>query len=119
MYLYVCRAVTVVDGDTLDVDVDLGFGVWTRQRIRLLGVNAPEHGTPDGDAATAFTADWLRQHAAELTLRTTKKEKYGRYLGAVLSGARSLNDDLVTAGHAVPYDGGRRTIGVPVVLAEK
>lgn len=111
MYVYAAQLVKVVDGDTLDVLTDLGFHIRIQQRIRLLGVNCPEHGSPAGDAATAYTARWLAENGPELVLRTEldKTEKYGRILGTISVGARTLNVDLVTDGHAVPYDGGKRT----------
>jgi micrococcal nuclease len=112
VYEYAARLLKVVDGDTIDVDVDLGFDVHIRQRIRLAGVNCPEHGTLAGDNATAYTTQWLAQNGPELTLRTVKdrKEKFGRYLGAIVAGTRILNADLVTDGFAVPYDGGKRLL---------
>lgn len=112
MYLYAAHADRVIDGDTIQLTVDVGFNIHITQRIRLLGVNCPEHGTPEGDAATAYTTQWLAQHGLDLVLRTVKdrNDKYGRLLGIVMAGAHSLNDDLVTTGHAVPYDGGRRTL---------
>jgi micrococcal nuclease len=112
MYVYGARVLRVVDGDTIDTLVDLGFGITLMQRIRLLGINCPEHGTPEGDAATAYTTAWVAEHGPEFTLRTVldKREKFGRILGIVMAGARTLNDDLLAAGHAVPYDGGRRTL---------
>ncbi|MET8585753.1 thermonuclease family protein [Streptomyces collinus] len=112
MYLYAAQAVRTVDGDTLIASLDLGFNIHMQVSIRLLGINCPEHGTPEGDAATAFTAAWLAANHDNLTVRTIldKREKYGRLLGVVMSGAHTLNDDLVTAGHAVPYDGGKRTL---------
>ncbi|MEW1565845.1 thermonuclease family protein [Streptomyces sp. NPDC093509] len=112
MYEYAARLVKVVDGDTVDLDVDLGFDIHTRQRIRLLGINCPEHGSIAGDDATAFTKQWLTEHGPDLTLRTVKdrKEKYGRLLGTIVASTRILNSDLVTEGHAVDYDGGRRTL---------
>lgn len=115
MYEYAARAIRVVDGDTLDVDADLGFGVHVRQRIRLLGVNCPEHGTIAGDDATAYTKAWIEHYGPELVLRTVKdrREKFGRYLGQIVAAAHVLNDDLITAGHAVDYDGGRRTAPGP------
>jgi micrococcal nuclease len=120
VYLYAARLAAVIDGDTIDFDVDLGFGIWTRQRIRLAGLNCPEHGTPDGDSATAFTADWLAHHTEGLTLRTIKdhREKYGRLLGTVIAGADTLNAALLDSGNAMPYDGGRRTITAGQTLAE-
>jgi micrococcal nuclease len=107
VYLYAARVVKVVDGDTLDLDVDLGFGIWVHQRVRLASLNCPEHGTPEGEAATSYTRNWLAQHEPQLVLRTQKdaREKFGRYLGTVLDGTASLNADLLATGHAVPYDG--------------
>lgn len=112
MYEYSARLLRVVDGDTLDVDVDLGFNIHTKQRVRLLGINCPEHGTIAGDDATAFTRAWIAEHGPDLTLRTVldRKEKYGRLLGTVVANAHILNIDLVTAGLAVDYTGGRRTL---------
>lgn len=112
MYEYAARLVKVIDGDTVDLDVDLGFGIWMHQRIRLAGVNCPEHGTIRGDNATAYTTQWLAQNGPELTLRTVldRREKYGRYLGAIVAGTRILNADLITDGHAVAYDGGKRLL---------
>jgi micrococcal nuclease len=110
VYEYAARLVKVIDGDTVHLDVDLGFGIWMHQRIRLAGVNCPEHGTLAGDNATAYTTQWLAQNGPELTLRTVldRREKYGRYLGAIVAGTHILNVDLITDGHAVAYDGGKR-----------
>lgn len=112
MYEYAARLERVVDADTLDVRVDLGFGVWVNQRIRLLGLNAPEKNTQEGKEAIAYVQAWLNDVGPELTLRTVldRKEKYGRYLGTIVAGTRILNADLITDGHAVDYDGGRRTL---------
>jgi micrococcal nuclease len=112
VYEYSARAERVVDGDTVDVIADLGFDVHIRQRIRLVGVNCPEHGTLAGANATAYTTQWLAQNGPALTLRTVKDkhEKFGRMLGTISAGARTLNADLITDGHAVPYDGGKRLL---------
>lgn len=112
MYEYAARLLKVVDGDTVDLVTDLGFHIHITQRIRLLGINCPEHGTPAGDDATAYTAAWFAQHGPDVTLHTQldRTEKFGRVLGSIYAGGRSLNEDLVTDGHAVPYDGGKRTL---------
>jgi micrococcal nuclease len=111
VYVYSARLIKVVDGDTLDLLVDLGFSIHLKQRVRLLGVNCPEHGTIEGNDATAYTQAWITQYGPDLILRTIldKTEKYGRVLGTVMAGPRILNDDLVTSGHAVGYNGGKRT----------
>jgi micrococcal nuclease len=107
VFIYQATVDKVVDGDTLDLQVDLGFGVFTRQRVRLLGINAPEHNTDDGKKAIAFVQAWVKEHGPTFTVRTLKdkKEKYGRYLATLLSDTEELGQALVDAGLAVPWDG--------------
>ena len=80
MFEYKCKMVKVVDGDTVDVDIDLGFGVWLRkQRIRLYGIDTPEARTSDdvekvyGLAAKDFLIKWT--NAGDLTFKTLKMVK--------------------------------------------
>ena len=89
MYEYKCKIVKVVDGDTADVDIDLGFGVWMKkQRIRFAGIDTPESRTRDleekkyGLAAKAFVEAHLPVGSIR-TLTTVKDErgKFGRILG--------------------------------------
>lgn len=125
MYEYSARVTNVVDGDTVDVDIDLGLDAHVHTRLRFMGVNAPEHSSPEGEAATAYVKNWVHNHGGPgglVTVQTVKdrKEKYGRYLAFVFgwaedetefipgTGSRCLNDMLVEEGHAVPYDGGAR-----------
>lgn len=95
------------DGDTLRIDLDLGFGVWKlREKFRLIGLQAPELGTPGGREAR----DWLRDLlpvGTPIIVKTIKdeQEKYGRYLAAIFKGSIDVNDALIDAGHAVPWDG--------------
>ena len=108
--------VRVVDGDTVDVDIDLGFGVWMRkQRIRMYGIDTPESRTSDeveklyGKAATAFLVKWT--NAGDLTLRTFKDDrgKFGRILGDFrLQDGDTLTSKLMGEGHAVAYNGGNK-----------
>ena len=105
--------VKVVDGDTVDVDIDLGFGVWLRkQRIRLYGIDTPESRTSDdlekvyGLAAKDFLIKWT--NAGDLTLKTFKdgKGKFGRILGELWFGrTHNINQILVDNHHAVRYHG--------------
>jgi micrococcal nuclease len=113
VYEYRAKIASVYDGDTLRADIDLGFGTWiARQNIRLYGIDAPELGTPDGLAAR----DWLRNLlpvGTDIVLITYKDkgDKYGRYLGDIYLPpdlVTSLNQKLIDAGHARPYDGGAR-----------
>jgi len=113
MYEYKCKVVRVVDGDTVDVDIDLGFGVWMRkQRIRMYGIDTPESRTSDkvekkyGLAAKDFLVKWT--NAGELTLRTFKDDrgKFGRILGELWwGGKQNINQLLVDNHHAVRYYG--------------
>ena len=113
MFEYKCKMVRVVDGDTVDVDIDLGFGVWLKkQRIRLYAIDTPESRTSDdvekvyGLAAKDFLIKWT--NAGDLTLKTFKdgKGKFGRILGELWFGkTHNINQILVDNHHAVRYHG--------------
>ena len=116
MFEYKCNFVKVVDGDTVDVDIDLGFGVWLRkQRIRLYGIDTPESRTRDkvekvyGLAAKDFLSKMLS--TGEMSIKTHKdaKGKFGRILGELFMktsvGELSVNQSLVENSHAVRYYG--------------
>lgn len=112
MYEYKCKLVKVVDGDTVDVDIDLGFGVWLQnQRIRMYGIDAPESRTSDkvekvyGMAAKDFVIKWT--NAGNLVLKTFKdgKGKYGRILGELWYNDVNINQRMIEEHHAVKYYG--------------
>ena len=95
MHEYRATVERVVDGDTVDFDIDLGFHVRTRQRCRLLGYDAPEKFGPEkvrGEEAKRHLQVLLSE-PGELFVRTAKTEKYGRWLAQVelIDGSRSLN----------------------------
>ncbi|MGW2223744.1 thermonuclease family protein, partial [Nonomuraea sp. NPDC001684] len=104
LYVYAATVAKVVDGDTLDLAVDLGFGISTKIRARLAGVYAPELGTPEGEDAAAFTRAWVAEHGPGFLARTfrDRKERYGRYLATLTpaGGGQALGEALVAAGHA-------------------
>jgi endonuclease YncB( thermonuclease family) len=111
MFEYAATVVSVTDGDTIKLNVDLGFHVTVTESFRLFGINAPEHGTPAGDVATAYLKGALPVGSA-VTVKSEKPkaihtEKYGRWLGIVFLGdsQTAVNDDLVATGHALPWDG--------------
>ena len=122
MYTYKATLLRVVDGDTCDAQIDLGFDVSVKKRIRFAGINAPESRTRDlKEKAKGLAAkDRVKAILAEnpsFTLESTEIGKYGRVLGKihidVLDGAEGLtqiclNDQLVKEGHAVEYYGGKR-----------
>ena len=112
MFEYKCKITNVVDGDTVDVDIDLGFGVWLRdQRIRLYGIDTPESRTSDpfeklyGKAATEFLKKWL--DGGDVTIKTHKDErgKFGRILGELWVFDTNVNRKMIEEHHAVEYHG--------------
>tara|TARA_Y100000114_G_C11743814_1_gene320497 strand:+ start:379 stop:693 length:315 start_codon:yes stop_codon:yes gene_type:complete len=104
----------VVDGDTIDAQIDLGFDTHKVIRIRLVGINAPESRTRDleektrGLAAKQFVIDILKKHHNNFILHSQGVGKYGRCLGEIFLGDVKLNELLVTEGHATSYNGGKR-----------
>jgi len=114
MYEYRAHVRSVYDGDTIRADIDCGFGIWTaNQSLRLLGIDAPELGKPGGKEARDYLRGLLPVGTA-VTIRTVKDEteKYGRLLATIVKADDTLtipvNDAMVLAGHAVPYNGGPR-----------
>ena len=112
MFEYKCKLLRVIDGDTIDVDIDLGFGVWLqKQRIRLYGIDTPESRTSDdtekiyGNAAKNFLIKWTG--AGELTIKTHKdaKGKFGRILGEIWTFDTNINEKMIENHHAVKYHG--------------
>jgi len=103
----------VVDGDTQDVLVDLGFGILLKKRLRLIGVDTPEKFGKTrrlGMKATEFSANWLKQHLSNLYIVVVGEGKYGRplvYLCATDT-ARCLNEELLRSGNAKKYCGGKK-----------
>ena len=112
MYEYKCKIVRVVDGDTVDVDVDLGWSTFRcGERIRLYGVDTPECRTRDAKEKQAGLAakDYVTrrlQLGRTYTLTTKEKGKFGRYLGVILlEDGTSINEALVEENLAVAYHG--------------
>ena len=116
MYEYKVTLDRVVDGDTIDVNVDLGFTVWlSKQRVRLYGLDTWESRTRNleikkkGLLAKAFTKQMVEE-AEEIILVSFGKGKYGRILGEIRCDGVNLNEALIENGHAVVYDGGTKTL---------
>jgi len=119
MFEYKVKVTRVVDGDTVDVDIDLGFKIWLRgERVRLMGIDTPESRTSNkwekilGKKSKERLKELVTQNKGKVTLQTTKegKGKFGRILGYLNSesGDRSFNQILVDEGHARPYFGGSK-----------
>lgn len=112
---YVKKVTKVVDGDTIDVDIDLGFDICFSSRVRLAGIDTPESRTTDkAEKALGLEAKAYLKHEIEaaksVVIKTEKmdsSEKYGRILGWVfLDGASvSLNEKMIADGHAWGYRG--------------
>lgn len=101
MYQYRARLVRVVDADTVDLDLDLGFQLERRNgRYRLARIDAPEVNTEAGKAAKHVLLERL-QAAASLLVVTSKADSFGRWLAEVYADGSNVNDWLVTTGHAV------------------
>lgn len=122
MFRYKCKIIKIIDGDTVDVDIDLGFGIWIRdERIRIHGIDTPESRTRDlvekkfGLLAKKFVQDKLKVGSIQ-TLVTEKagdeaKGKFGRILGKFevydhkTDSTMFLGDIMVREHYAVPYNG--------------
>jgi micrococcal nuclease len=105
MFEYKATVLRVVDGDTVDISIDLGLKIFTTQRIRLYGINAPELRTPEGPAARQRLME-LMPIGSEIIVRTVKDktEKFGRYLGVFIDhDGNQINQKMVDEGHAVHY----------------
>ena len=116
---YDVRVIKVVDGDTVDVDIDLGFGVTlTDERVRIMGIDTPESRTRDkvedlfGEAAKARLKELMKHGAKLITTEDRKGEdmkgKFGRILGDFKVDGKLVTDILVEEGHAVAYFGGSK-----------
>ena len=114
MYTYKAKVIRVVDGDTLDLEIDLGFKITLHERIRLSGVNTPETRTRDkkekeaGLKAKQYVCDMVSGKSIEI--ETAKQGKFGRYLATIYYGTKkiNLNKELIKKGYAREYFGGKR-----------
>lgn len=117
MYEYkVLEVCKVVDGDTVDLVLDLGFSLTLKQRVRLAGLDAPETLSKDaeerklGFEAKEFAQAWLTSKmAVGVSITTSKDDKYGHILGTLVSrDGSNLNQLLVHKGYAWSYSGGTK-----------
>jgi micrococcal nuclease len=117
LYNYRAKLDRVVDGDTIDVSVDLGFDTWKKVRVRMMGMNAPESRTRNleekarGLAAKDRLAEILElENEGKFILVSHGVGKFGRCLGEILfeDSDISANQMMINEGHAVEYTGGKR-----------
>lgn len=111
MYTYKAKIINIVDGDTIDVMVDLGFDIHHEVRLRLNGIDTPEIRTKDlqekelGLKAKQFIQDLCEKYKYECIVKTIKdkKGKFGRYLGDIYFEDESLSLLLIAEGYAKKY----------------
>lgn len=112
LYHYKFEVTRIVDGDTVDGNVDLGFNIKMHKRVRLFGIDAPENRTLDLEekARGIAAAEWLREilmdDADGKVILTTERDatgKYGRLLGTLMSYDVNINELMIQEGHAIPY----------------
>ena len=119
MYTYRVKSINrIVDGDTIDVTIDLGFSIKITQRIRVAGIDSPEKRTRNAaeKALGVDATEWMTKHledASDLIIKTAVEGsmgKYGRVLGWLFIGNSevSLNEKMVAEGFAWRYDGGTK-----------
>lgn len=107
MYQYSATVENVVDGDTVDLAIDLGFKIITKQRVRLARVDTPERGQPGFAEAKEFVV--AKTAEKNVTLHTEKVSKWGYYLAEItLADGSNLSDALLAGGYGKPYDGGKK-----------
>ena len=117
MWTYRCKLKKVIDGDTVDVDIDLGFGIWQmNERVRIMGIDTPESRTRNkiekkfGLAAKARLKSLLGPKPVLQTTISKKGEdmkgKFGRVLGDFIVNGKQVSQIMCKEGHAVAYFGG-------------
>ena len=128
MYTYFVKSVDrVVDGDTIDISIDLGFDLTKKERVRLAGIDTPEKRTKDqkekemGYQATEFLEMHLME-AKKLTVKTEKEGKFGRMLGWLYKSetdTTSINKIMIDKGYAWSYDGGTKKKNLDDLMAKR
>ena len=121
MFEYFCKVTRVVDGDTIDVEVDLGFDIIHRARVRMMGIDTPESRTRNkaekvlGLASKARLKELLTNRRVRLETSKEGKGKFGRILATVWTSDKkgveeyvNINEKLIEEGHARPYFGGSK-----------
>ena len=129
-YVYRIKSVgRVVDGDTIDADIDLGFDISLTKRIRLAGIDSPESRTTNlkEKALGLESKEWLKKSlegAKDIIIKTEKPdstEKYGRIIGHLFINGQetSLNNQMIDEGYALPYDGGTKGMDLELLLSRR
>ena len=123
MFEYFCKVNRVVDGDTIDVTVDLGFDIPHSARVRMMGIDTPESRTRNleekalGLASKARLKELLKGQKVKIETSKEGKGKFGRILADVIvidkeGNETNCNQQLIEEGHARPYHGGKKVAWV-------
>ena len=129
-YVYRIKSITkVVDGDTIDANIDLGFDISLTKRISLAGIDSPESRTTNlkEKALGLESKEWLKktlEDAKDILIKTEKPdstEKYGSIIGHLFINGQetSLNNQMITSGYALAYDGGTKDKNFDVLLERR
>ena len=129
-YIYRIKSVLkVVDGDTIDASIDLGFDISLSKRIRLAGIDTPESRTRDLEekALGLESKEWLKkalEGAKDILIKTEKPdstEKYGRIIGHLFVNDQetSLNNQMIAEGYALEYEGGKKDMDLELLLSRR
>jgi len=117
LYRYKAEMLRVIDGDTIDAKIALGFDIYAHKRIRFFGIDTPESRTRDleekkrGLAAKARVKEILQENNNKFSFKSHEAGKFGRCLGEIFVetlGAVSLQETLINEGHGTAYFGGKR-----------
>jgi micrococcal nuclease len=129
-YIYRIKSVgKVVDGDTIDADIDLGFDISLTKRIRLAGIDTPESRTTNlkEKALGLESKEWMKKtlaDAKDILIKTElpdSTEKYGRIIGHLFINGQetSLNNQMIAEGYALAYDGGTKDMDLELLLSRR
>jgi micrococcal nuclease len=129
-YIYRIKSVTkIVDGDTIDADIDLGFDISLTKRIRLAGIDTPESRTTNlkEKALGLESKEWMKKtlaNAKDILIKTElpdSTEKYGRIIGHLFINGQetSLNNQMIDEGYALAYDGGTKDMDLELLLSRR
>lgn len=102
MYTYKARINRIIDGDTVNLTIDLGFRLTYTANCRLAGINAPEMNTEEGKMSKIALSTML-QSIEELTIKSTGLDKYGRPIVVLLVNDNNINQVMVDSKYAKPY----------------
>ena len=113
MYTYSAQVTKIIDGDTIEIDLDLGFGVWYRnQRVRLNGIDTPESRTKDkdekirGELSKSKLKELIEEKRVKIITAIDPDDKFGRILGIIeTKEGINVNEWLITNNYAVAYKG--------------